>query len=75
MRAPSLFSITFAVLPSMTATQEFVVPRSMPMTFAMATSCCSRAAQPEEALRPTPLDWSVSQGIPLRRAGLIYERR
>src|SRR5260370_38863670 len=31
----SAFSMTFAVLPSITATQEFVVPRSIPMTFPM----------------------------------------
>ena len=35
VRAPSLFSITFVVLPSMIATQELVVPKSMPMIFAM----------------------------------------
>jgi hypothetical protein len=29
--APSAFSMTFAALPSMTATQELVVPRSMPI--------------------------------------------
>lgn len=29
---PSAFSNTFGVLPSITATQEFVVPRSMPHT-------------------------------------------
>jgi hypothetical protein len=34
--APSAFSITFAALPSMTATQEFVVPRSMPIALAIA---------------------------------------
>ena len=28
---PSAFSITLALLPSMTATQELVVPRSIPM--------------------------------------------
>src|ERR1041385_8560146 len=32
---PSAFSITFDVLPSITATHEFVVPRSIPMTFPM----------------------------------------
>ena len=32
VRAPSLFSITRTSLPSMMATQEFVVPRSIPMT-------------------------------------------
>src|SRR4051812_34521323 len=35
VRMPSLFSITFDWPPSMMATQEFVVPRSMPITFAM----------------------------------------
>src|ERR1700737_1342619 len=35
VRAPSAFSITFEVLPSITATQELVVPRSMPIAFAM----------------------------------------
>ena len=33
--APSLFSTTRTSLPSMMATQEFVVPRSMPMTLLM----------------------------------------
>lgn len=32
VRAPSLFSNTRGFLPSMTATHELVVPRSMPMT-------------------------------------------
>jgi hypothetical protein len=35
VRAPSEFSITFGWLPSMIATQELVVPRSMPMTLPM----------------------------------------
>ena len=35
VRAPSEFSITRACDPSMMATQELVVPRSMPMTFDM----------------------------------------
>src|SRR5262245_2912299 len=34
--APSAFSITLGAAPSMTATQLLVVPRSMPITFAMA---------------------------------------
>src|SRR5881409_3777026 len=38
VRAPSLFSITLVVLPSMMATHEFVVPRSIPMIFAMSCS-------------------------------------
>src|SRR5438105_14508479 len=35
VRMPSAFSMTFEVLPSMTATHELVVPRSIPMTFPM----------------------------------------
>src|SRR5574343_1457955 len=35
VRAPSLFSITRVVLPSMMETQLLVVPRSMPMIFPM----------------------------------------
>src|SRR5438874_1270307 len=39
VRAPSAFSMTFAVDPSITATHEFVVPRSIPITLLMDTSC------------------------------------
>ena len=35
VRAPSAFSITFGALPSMMATHELVVPRSMPMILLM----------------------------------------
>jgi len=35
VRSPSLFSITFGLPPSMIATQEFVVPRSMPIILAI----------------------------------------
>src|SRR5882672_11345483 len=35
VRAPSEFSITLGLPPSMIATQELVVPRSMPMILAM----------------------------------------
>ena len=38
VRAPSEFSSTFGVEPSMTATHELVVPRSMPITFAITSS-------------------------------------
>src|SRR5271168_4689920 len=38
VRMPSLFSITLAFLPSITATQELVVPRSIPLTLLMDTS-------------------------------------
>src|SRR5690606_21640411 len=35
VRVPSLFSITLGCAPSIMATQELVVPRSMPMTLPM----------------------------------------
>jgi hypothetical protein len=38
VRAPSAFSITRGWLPSMMATQELVVPRSIPMTLAMGAA-------------------------------------
>jgi len=38
VRAPSEFSMTLGVPFSMTATQELVVPRSMPIIFAMSAS-------------------------------------
>ena len=38
VRAPSEFSITLGVLPSMMATHELVVPRSMPMILPMFCS-------------------------------------
>src|SRR5690349_15128880 len=37
VRAPSAFSMTLGALPSITATQELVVPRSMPMTLPMCS--------------------------------------
>src|SRR5262245_16931624 len=37
VRDPSAFSMTFALLPSIIATTEFVVPRSMPIALAMMT--------------------------------------
>src|SRR5471032_1285762 len=41
VRAPSLFSMTLGLPPSITATQELVVPRSMPMIFAMIVALVS----------------------------------
>src|SRR5262245_43645655 len=48
VRIPSAFSITFGALPSITATHELVVPRSMPMTLPMVfiPLCCGRSAGP-----------------------------
>ncbi|GEM_PF-2968100 len=44
VRAPSLFSITRVLLPSMMATQLLVVPRSIPMIFPMFFSVMSEMA-------------------------------
>src|SRR5665213_3192608 len=43
---PSAFSITLGDLPSMTATHELVVPRSMPMTLLMVISSQFAAGRP-----------------------------
>jgi hypothetical protein len=37
MRLPSAFVMTMGSPPSITATHEFVVPRSIPMTLGIAT--------------------------------------
>jgi len=39
VRPPSAFGITTGSPPSITATTELVVPRSIPMTFAMGSPC------------------------------------
>src|SRR6185436_19450015 len=44
VRAPSAFSMTFGCFPSMTATHELVVPRSIPITFGMSYPPCGRPA-------------------------------
>src|SRR5262249_6948216 len=46
VRMPSAFSITFGVLPSITATHELVVPRSIPMTLPMSRFLLSAAGRP-----------------------------
>ena len=46
VRAPSAFSITLGVEPSMTATQELVVPRSIPMTLAILFPMFRETARP-----------------------------
>src|ERR1700760_5019363 len=58
VRPPSAFSITLALLPSITATQEFVVPRSIPIAFTIATllqrpfGCLPRPRQRRNAGSP-----------------------
>src|SRR5262249_11549911 len=47
VRMPSEFSMTLGLFPSITATHELVVPRSMPMTLPMSkTSLVGRSAGP-----------------------------
>ena len=56
VRAPSAFSMTLGAEPSMTATQELVVPRSMPMTLAMSYSSLGAAGSwPRRRLPVRPL--------------------
>jgi len=45
---PSAFSITLAVLPSITATQEFVVPKSIPITAPLTPSDLNLCWKPVE---------------------------
>ena len=65
VRMPSAFSMTFGVLPSMTATQEFVVPRSIPMTLAMVLilSLCGRSGGPERRPWSDPLISLTAPGL------------
>src|SRR5690606_12416646 len=66
VRAPSEFSMTLASLPSITATQEFVVPRSIPITFAIYSSPLSRLLGPISALQATaPVHW-IFPNTPIR---------
>src|SRR5580698_10462494 len=54
VRAPSLFSITRTSLPSMIATHEFVVPRSIPITLLIWVMLLSAAAcGPKHRVQPS----------------------
>ena len=44
VRAPSSFAMTLGSPPSRTATQELVVPRSIPMIFAILRFTCLRSS-------------------------------
>src|SRR5207249_176405 len=59
VRPPSAFSMTLAVDPSITATHEFVVPRSMPITLLMDTSCQKQDRSARESTVPVP--WKCQQ--------------
>ena len=62
VRAPSAFSITRAWLPSMMATQEFVVPRSIPMTLAMSLKSLSSGGFERSGPRVAPVAGMVCGG-------------
>ena len=69
VRAPSEFSITLPAPPSMTATQELVVPRSIPITFAMSSSLFSRPARPKRH-RHRPLYFKL---MSLLRSPVLFD--
>src|SRR5579872_1576310 len=68
VRAPSEFSMTLGVDPSMTATHELVVPRSMPITLAIAHILSSRNRRPRSCLAQGGLDPAVVPTAPNRPA-------
>src|SRR5690242_12394825 len=71
---PSVFSITFAALPSMTATHEFVVPKSIPITFAMATSSSQQGPAAPGGTARNPLGMVRHIHFPFRDRGYIWRR-
>jgi hypothetical protein len=61
VRPPSEFSMTFGVDPSMIATQELVVPRSIPITFDMNIS----TSQLRQAVRAPQAPVKFSESLKL----------
>jgi hypothetical protein len=59
--------MTFGFFPSMTATQEFVVPRSMPITFAIPRTSLFLADRSGPDLAPAPQLASWLGTIPYHR--------
>src|SRR5262245_43715241 len=66
VRMPSAFSITLGFLPSMTATQEFVVPRSIPITFVIRSLSFWRTVR---ALHSAPANTDARLAYNSRGAG------
>src|ERR1700722_7829176 len=66
VRVPSLFSMTLAALPSITATHEFVVPRSIPITLLMETSRQKQNQAAQKAPARFPGDDSSAMDWPMR---------
>src|SRR5579884_3638635 len=85
VRDPSELAMTVGLCPSITATTEFVVPRSMPTTLAIKVLCLAfratwtiRREPLSRAVRALPL--TVAQGMRAdaalpRRAALSYDAR
>src|SRR5258708_18714593 len=69
VRPPSAFSMIFAFLPSITATQEFVVPRSMPIALAMIAILYDRALHAAAASAPTCCPCVIASRAILARHG------
>src|SRR5947208_8454842 len=63
MRLPSSFSITLGSRPSMMATTEFVVPRSMPMVFFTCFLSPRRARNPSRLCRGAAGTVSTQKGV------------
>src|ERR1700756_4968569 len=66
---PSEFSMTFGVLPSITATQELVVPRSMPMTLPIVLILSFAAGRPSPITAPHPTPKKCTHHRCSRRLG------
>ena len=66
VRAPSSFSRMRGILPSMTATQELVVPRSMPIT-----SPSQLAKTASKLMSPGQASGRVSGQSPSRRGNIV----
>src|SRR5436853_3106404 len=70
VRPPSAFSMTLAVDPSITATQELVVPRSMPITLLIGTSCQKQDRSARESTARSP---GNAAAVTSYRAGYICD--
>src|SRR5215471_7421891 len=76
-RLPSWLGMTVAVPPSMTATTEFVVPRSMPITLAMLCSChwsCAASDRTRRGPSSRSAERDLDGHVELRVVGLHLVR-
>src|SRR5579872_1274117 len=79
VRSPSLFSITRGLPPSMMATHELVVPRSMPITFAIGLlrQNLFQSLSITKGIRSSYSFWGMAERIQDRCAAkcLVFLRR